>query len=349
MQRWLPLLLLGTLFFSGCRPREDTQLYIYCTETFWYVMQEEALFFNKTHDFQIILIPIRAERTSEIIEDVVEIGAERLAPSPWRSMPVREEERVEEEEEDIPAPFSQIHPDIVRQIERIGEERFGDLFLSDSPRHLDQVRDTALAANDFLVCYLTLSMLVPMGNPHQFRTVKDVLDSNRRLGIMNPSFDGLGEASWQVLKKTVSGGEPAIPMDRIQIFERQYDLLDALEQENIDAALVWNATSQTSFLLLKYANDALTAHEREIRRAERRHDRARVQFIIQTIYRDIIETMRFAEEVPLTENPDERHVVAIRLVALSSTFDYGHCKRFADFMRSNQGKEVLQRYGFVVE
>jgi len=311
-------------------------------------MQEEALFFNKTHDFQIILIPVRAGRTSEIIEDVVEIGTERLAPSPWRSMPVREEEMVKDEE-DTPAPFAQIHPDIVQQIERISEEHFGDLFLSDSPRHLDQVRNTALAANDFLVCYLTLSMLVPMGNPYQFHTVKDVLDSDQRLGIMHPSFDGLGEASWQVLKKTVPGGEPAIPMDRIHIFERQYDLLDALEQGDIDAALVWNATSQTSFLLLKYANDALAAYEREIRRAERRHDRARVQFIIQTIYRDIVETMRFAEEVSLTENPDERHVVAVRLVALSSAFNYGHCKRFADFMRSNQGKEVLRRYGFVAE
>ena len=59
--------------------------------------------------------------------------------------------------------------------------------------------------------------------------------------------------------------------------------------------------------------------------------------------------MSFAEEVQLTDNPDERYLVAIRLIALSSAFNLGHCERFADFMRSKQGKMVLKRFGFVTE
>jgi len=61
----------------------------------------------------------------------------------------------------------------------------------------------------------------------------------------------------------------------------------------------------------------------------------------------LFEEKSFAEEVPLTKNPDERFVVAIQLVVLSSTADYGFSERFVDFMRSNQGREILRRFGFI--
>ena len=343
MQRLFFLLVLCSVFFFGCGPRKDVQLYIYCSETFWYVMQEEALFFNKIYGSQIILIPIRAERTSERTEGAIEIGSDHSGPSTWLSMP---SDHVVPPITDIPF---QINPDIEWQINRIAEEHFGDMFLSDSPRHLEKVRTTALSAGEFPFCYLTLTMLVPMGNPHQFRSVKEVLDTHRRLGIVDPSFDGLGEASWHVLGKIVPGGESAIPMELLRLYERQYDLLEALELGNIDAALVWNATSQSNFLLTKYADSYNRTYEKEIREAERRKNQERLRFILQAIHQDIVETKSFAEEVPLTENPDERHVVAVRLAALSSAFNYEHCKRFADFIRSNRGREILRRYGFVVE
>jgi len=358
MRCLFPLLLVSALLLSGCQPEEDTRLYIYCTETFWYVLQEEANVFNRTHDFQIVLIPLRAERNSGNTANVgnaagiLEIGTGRHAPIPWQIMPIKEDD--EEETEVVPvAPSTQVHPDIVRQIERISNEHFGDMFLSDSLSHLNKVRNTALSANDFPICYLTLTMLVSLGNPHHVHSVKEVLDTGRRLGMMNPSFDGLGEASWKVLERILPDGVSAIPGERIQLYERQYDLLEALEQGNIDAALVWSAASQTTFLVVKYAHQYFAAHEEAIRRAERRDDQKRRQSIIQAVYReihgDIAEKLRFAEEVPLTANPDERQVVAIRLVALSSTSHHGRCQRFADFMRSHQGKAVLRRHGFAAE
>jgi ABC-type molybdate transport system substrate-binding protein len=306
-------------------------------------MQEEALLFNKIYGFQVILIPVRADRTSGKTEDSIEIGTDRRAPAPWRSMPR------EQEQTDSAAPRTQINPGIERQIERISEENFGDMFLSDSQQHIDKIRNTALSTNEYPICYLTLTMLVPKGNPHHFRSVKDVLDTNRRLGIMEPSFDGLGESSWQVLSKIVPGGESAIPRELVQLYERQYDLLEALELGNIDAALVWNATSQVNFLLAKYADEYNAAYEKEMRAAERKKDKEGLRHILQEIYKHIVDTQSFAEEVLLTENPDERCVIAVRLVALSSAFKYGHCERFADFMRSNQGKEILRRFGFVTE
>ena len=342
MRRLCLFFLLGAVAFCGCGPREDAQLYIYCNETFWYVMQEEALSFNQISGSQIILIPIRANRTADKTEGITEIGTARRAPAPWRSMP--------REQTDFTVDLrTQVNPDIEQQITRISQEHFGDMFLTDSQKQAQHVRDTALSANEYLICYLTLTMLVPKGNPLAFHSVRDVLDMNRTLGIMDPSFDGLGESSWQMLGNVVPGGESAIPMDLIRIFERQYDLLEALELGNIDAALVWNATSQINFLLVKYSDEYNAAHEAEMRAAERRKDTEELRALLQAMFNHLVETRSFAEEVPLSDHPDERCVVAVRLIALSSALNFGYCERFADFMRSNQGKGILRRFGFVPE
>ena len=334
------LLLLSAILVSGCGPREAPHLYIYCSETFWYVMQEEALAFNKIYGFQVILIPIRAERTINKGEYSIEIGTENRPLSRWQSRPDR---LAEQRAADT---LHHINPDIESQLERIDEESFGDLFLSDSRRQLAKLQQTALSVNEFVVCYLTLTMIVPEGNPYRFRSAKDVLDSNRRLGIVDPSLDGLGESSWEMLGKIVPGGESAIPRDLVRFHERQYDLLEALEQESIDAALVWDATSLTSFLLEKYADEYNALYENDLREAARRLNREELQRIRRRIAEQIIDENSFAETVPLSQNPNERSVVAVHLVPLSSTTNYGFCERFTDFLRSKQGKDILQRFGF---
>ena len=340
------LLLLCTVIFSGCGSRRNAELYIYCNETFWYVMQEEALVFNKIYGFQVILIPVRASRTaSKVEEDSVEIGSDWSAPVLWQSRP-RNQSQTDLQATD---PHTQINLDIEQQLTRIAKESFGDLFLSDSQKHLEKLRVSALSVNEYPICYLTLTMLVPEGNPYQFRSVKEVLEAHRKLGIVDPSFDGLGESSWKMLGKIVSGGESAIPLDLVRLYERQYDLLEALEQGKIDAALVWNATSLVNFLLIKYADAYNAANEKIMREAERRQDWEKLRKILQAIHKKIVEENSFAEAVPLTENPDEHCVIAIRLVALGSASNYGYCERFADFMRSKKGKDVLQRFGFVTE
>ena len=339
MQRLSILFLICTVTFFGCGPREDAQLYIYCNETFWYVMQEEALYFNQSHGFQIILIPIGADRTTDTTESAVEIGTERRPLAQWRSR-IREHAGTKTTD-----PHTQIHPDIEERIKRISTEHFGDMFLSDSPKHLDTIRKSALSTNEYAVCYLTLTMLVPTGNPYQFHSVKDVLNTNRTLGIVDPSRDGLGESSWKMLERAV----PTVPMELVQLYERQYDLLEALEQGTIDAAIVWNTASQFNFLLVKYSDEYNAADEKLMREAERKKNDEQLQFILREMCRDLVETRSFAEEIPLTENPDERYIISVRLVALSSAFNFGFCERFADFMRSKQGKEVLQRFGFVAE
>jgi len=342
MHRLYLLLLFYVVALLGCAPRADKQLYIYCNETFWYVMQEEAVLFNQIYGFQAILIPVRADRTASKTEDSIEINPSRRGPAPWRAMP-------RGQDDSTIVPNILINPDIEQQIERISEYQFGDLFLTDSERHLDKIRNTAMSANEYHVCYLTLTMLVPQGNPLQFHSIRDVLDTSQKLGVMSPSFDGLGESSWKVLNTIFPGGESEIPMELIQFFERQYDLMEALELGSIDAALVWDASSQINFLLIKYSEEYNTAYAKFLREAERKKDTEVLRRVLRAMYQTLVEEKSFAEEVSLIENPDERCVVAVRLVALSSAFNFGHCERFADFIRSPQGKAALQRFGFVAK
>ena len=310
-------------------------------------MQEEAIVFNRIHGFRIILIPIRTPQAPVEADDSVEIESNPRIPKAWQNRPgdsTTDDTQVVESQ-------TQIRSKIEDQLQRIADAGLGDLFLSDSRRHLEKLQQTALSAGEFPICYLTLTMLVPHENPHQFRSIKDVLESNRRLGIVDPEMDGLGEASWTILGRIVAGGESAIPMELVQLYERQYDLLEALEQKQIDAALVWNATNQLSFLLVKYA-DAYNQDSRFepfLRKAERQRNWAALRSVLRTMSEILIEEKGFAEEVLLIDNPDERKIVAVQLVALSSTSNFGHSKRFADFMRSNQAKEILRRFGFVPE
>ena len=340
MQR-LSLFLLACLIAGlGCSQRE-ARLFIYCSETFWYVMQEQTLFFNQIYRFNTFLIPIRADRAEDQTDDIVEVGRNRRMPTDWGRRPAQRETPV----------VSHIHinPNIVEQIGRISFSGIGDLFLTDSTLQLDYVRNAALSASESHVCYLKLTMLVPLGNPYQLFSVKDVLDANRRLGIIYPSFDGLGASSWELLGNIVPGGETEIPIERIFFFERQYDLLEALELGNVDAVLVWNYTSQISFLVTKYAAVYNAANERIMRQAERRKDREMLRQILLAMHQYLVEDHTFAEEIPLTENPSEHYIIPVRLVSLSTAFHHGHTKRFADFLRSSQSKEIFQRFGFVVE
>ena len=343
------LLLFCSVMFFGCGPREEPRLFIYCNETFWYVMQEQAIYFSEVYGSQVILIPLRASRTPAA-EETIEITTDRSTPLPWRPR---------ESEPTSPAPTSPPHPphpsvhaELEQQIKRIETENFGDLFLSDSQKHHEQLHRLALSVKEFPVCYLTLTMLVridPQGNPLQVRSIKEVLKSNRTLGIVDPSVDGLGESSWNVLGKIDPEGESAIPMQLIQIYERQYDLLEALEQGKIDAALVWDSTSLASFLLMKYAETYNEENEKILREAARKKNRTEQQTILREMYEHLMETKSFAEVIPLTENPNERCVVAVRMVVLGTTTHVGHCERFADFIRSEQGKSIFKRFGFVPE
>ena len=322
-------------------------LFIYCNETFWYVMQEEAIYFSEIYGSQVSLIPLRASRTPA--EETVKITSSSSTPVPWRP---KEPEQTISPAPTLP-PRNSVHAEIEQQIKRIETEFFGDLFLSDSQKHQEKLQRLALSVKEFPVCYLTLTMLVPKGNPLDIHGIKEALKSNRTLGIVDPSVDGLGESSWNVLEKVSKKMDPEgmgeIPMKLIQIYERQYDLLEALEKKNIDAALVWDSTSLASFLLTKYAETYNTENEEILREAARKKDRTVIQAILREMYKHLMETKNFAEVVPLTENPNERCVIAVKMVVLGTTSQVGHCERFADFMRSEQGKSIFRRFGFVAE
>ncbi|MDR0522415.1 MAG: substrate-binding domain-containing protein [Planctomycetaceae bacterium] len=349
--------LLPVILPAGCGSRELPPLYIYCNETFWYVMQEEAAVFSRLYGFQIIMLPVgsrdagseesgnadhHAENNAETGVEINGRTSPNQPPVPWQSMPKRVMESVVNRD-----PQAQIHPDIDKEIDGIAISGLGDLFVTDSKKQVMKLQKSALSAGAFPVCYLKLVLLVPKGNPHQFKSAKEVLDARRKLGIVDPSLDGLGEKSWEMIHRLSPGHPPEVSADLIKMFSRQYDLLEALEKKEIDAALAWDATSEMNFLLIKYSDEYNETYKpllQEVGQGKNRQQNIRA--VLQEIGPLMLKEKGFAESVPLTDVPNERTVEAVSVVALGTAADYGYSVRFADFIRSPQGQRILKNFGF---
>ncbi|GHT18743.1 hypothetical protein FACS1894189_6990 [Planctomycetales bacterium] len=366
----------------GCGRRESVVIELYCSETFWYVMQEEARAFYSIYGMRVVMIPIRAERTDEKLEPVAEeepmpdistdtsTDLSRRTPAPWRSLPKNITAPPPPEKPDAPQPVIRENPvnrinpakqqqnvqfnaDILKQITFLNEGSSGDLYLTDSARQITKIRELALSVHEYPFCYLTLNLLVHNGNPHQFDSVRSVFKQNRRIGIVDPLKDGLGETASEMLAKTTAI-DPNIPAELILQFDRQYDLLEALELGKIDAALVWNASNLSTYLLTKYAAEYNARYRELLDEAEKSQDIEKIRNVLKAVNAELLDEKSFAEYVPLpaSDDPDqtnERRVISIPLISLSSAAEYGYGQRFADFLRSSRGREILERFGFTVK
>jgi ABC-type molybdate transport system substrate-binding protein len=520
------LMTISLIVSFGCGAREPVVIELYCNETFWYVMQEEARAFYSIYGMRVVMIPIRAERTDERLEPVSEEESpteasqkassktlpdvpletstdfSRRAPVPWRSSPknaapaspppamptpttpaspdpVRPagktgapwrsspknatpppttptpttpdspdpakptgrtpapwrsspknmtrsplppsesstpdpsnpaksteqppvplpkaiipssplpptpttpgfSDPVKPAEPPVPLPEDVTPPPIptlttpdspdpvepaeppknnvpldktvLKQITFLTEGSTGDLYLTDSARQIARIRSLALSAHEYPLCYLTLNLLVHKGNPQQFDSVQSVFKQNRRLGVVDPSKDGLGETTSDVLAK-IMAKTPNIPDELVLRFDRQYDLLEALELGKIDAALVWDASNLSTYLLSKYAAEYNDRYRQLLDTADKTQDIEKIRNVLKAINAELLAEKSFAEYVPLPASDDpnqinERRVINISLISLSSATEYGYGQRFADFLRSSRGREILERFGFTAK
>ncbi|MDR3182264.1 MAG: substrate-binding domain-containing protein, partial [Planctomycetaceae bacterium] len=255
----LAVLRLAVSFFSlfvillcGCAPKEKPTLYVYCSETFWYVMQEEGIVFHEIYGFNLRIVPVRGKIIEDKTDTVkIESGADTdtaPTPAPWRSRPTAETGGTKTGN----ALHTGLNKEISDQLEALSNNRFGDIFITDSQNQINKLRQLALISGEPPLCHLTLTLLTATDNPKQLTSVKSVLDGQYKLGIVDPAIDGLGEASWNIVTKIISekitsddgSGQDTVP-ENLRQFSRQYELLEALESGEIDAALVWNTASVT--------------------------------------------------------------------------------------------------------
>ena len=284
----VPFLLLVFCFGCGKKP-EPPILWIFCCETYWDVMSEEAMLFSSVYGVNVQLLPIFVVEA----EELPETAPKRRSPAPWRMRP--------SERRTLTPGSITVDNRITEQIRSISDRSlYGDMYLTDSSKQAEMLHEGAAVTTEYPFGTLTLTLLVAKDNPTHADSVKSLLEGDRRLGIIDPALDGMGETAFRLISTYLRTTAEGSFDERIITFDRQTKLLTALKNGQVDGILVWEP------LTLKAAE--------------------------------------FAESVELPES--ERRAVQQPLLALSMADNQGYGKRFADFLISPKGREILKKHGF---
>lgn len=291
--KYLAALIIALVFCLGCGKKpEPPVLRMFCCETFQDVMKEEAELFASTYGVWIAQQPIIVVEAEEPLSPSEE--GKRRSPAPWRARPSTQRA--------LPSKASVLEPRISELIREIADrKRYGDFYLTDSPRQTELLHEGAAVAMEYPFCFLTLTLLVGKGNPLRVESVKSLLADERRLGIIDPSVDGMGETASRLISKISEIAAKDFSSVQTTMFEQHEKLLEALKNGDVDAVLLWEPLAR--------------------------------------------KTVEFAETVELPEA--ERQTLRQPLIALSLAENHGFCRRFADFLLSPKGREILKKHGFV--
>jgi ABC-type molybdate transport system substrate-binding protein len=343
----------------GCwKKRETVVLNFYCSETFWHVMQEEAKAFQQIYGVQTVLIPISLPETDS--------QSQIHQPSSNSSTEISTQQQNHPKNYHAPTDPIVLDPKIASLIENLSNNRQGDLYLTDSVLEIDRLKSFLLATREYPFCFLTMTLCVPKGNPQQISSVRDLFEKQLQLGITDPSKGGSGFVAQKILSGLLDDSEGIrIQKELVLQFDRQYDLLEALENQKIDAALVWDAANLKTYLRTKYSDEYYKRYEVRFNKAKRKWDMEEIAGLIDEMYAELYREKIFAEKISLlgsreflseekSEEPKEtildkgeHRVIQVSLISLSTTLHDKHVRCFSDFLISNQGRKILKKHGFV--
>ncbi|MDR3197195.1 MAG: substrate-binding domain-containing protein [Planctomycetaceae bacterium] len=359
---YLFLTVLFFLTFSiGCwRGEEPVVLNFYCSETFWHVMQEETKAFQQIYGVHTVLIPISLPeqndppQSNQQSSDTSTNNTSTKMPPLWKNRPKNQNH--------FQSGNIVLDPKIESLIEKLSDSRHGDVYLTDSSLEIDRLKSFLLVTHEYPFCFLTMTLYVPKGNPLQIYSVHDVFEKQLQLGITSPSKDGSGYVAWSILSDSSDDSKKInIQEELIRQFDRQYDLWDALENEEIDAALVWDAANLKTYLRTKYADEYYKRYKIRFDEAKKKWDTNEIIRLIDEMYEELYKEKDFVEKISLSgtslseENSKkqnetilgkEHRVIRISLISLSTTLHDKQIRRFSDFLISNQGRKILQKHGF---
>lgn len=228
------ILLLAGL--AGCSKKEPPTVIFYCTETFRPAMREAALVFQSTYEVRMVLLPVRrpAPSTEETPETPAATSeSARATPAPWRHRP--------QSKSALDPSEILLDREILEVITSFEKGRLGNMFLTDSVLEQEELKKSAQVLHEYPFCQLTLTLFVAKGNPLSVDGLKSFLDRKLRLGITEPSKDGMGLEALKTLSGYATFVSDNLLQEGVRTFDRQEDLLRALEHDEVDGILAWDA------------------------------------------------------------------------------------------------------------
>lgn len=338
------------LFAAGCG--EKVTLKIYCDELFWSVIWEESVQFQRVYGKQVELLRnYPTERIHEDADAEHESVKKSYVPAPWRSMPKNEREKENNENNDGNKPKIAINLDanVTQTIFNIRETLPGDMYLTESGLQTTALNEQSLVSREYPFCYLTMVLLVPKGNPLFIDSVRNTLNQKYRLGIVDPSITGMGSVAWDIITKVNNKTKTTNKKndnnnkeyEQVKIYDTIEELLVALEQNQIDAALTWDACARRAE---KYAEIVRLG-----KKSAEKNDANKIDPNPEKDNKSSqpTESNRSQIETAADDTNEEHRLLRVSIVSLTISENESHCHRFADFLMSTEGQRILRRHGFV--
>lgn len=198
------------------------------------------------------------------------------------------------------------------KIKQIGE---GDLNVAHAP-YLVPLLGEGLAAQGWVVAGLQPVIVVSKGNPKDIRGLKDLTRDGIRLGVTHPKFSTLGHVLPTILKK--SGMEEEIRANIEVEIRSGGEVANTVITGNLDAAIVWNAVGYLR-------RDALD---------------------IVPIEPEFMPRPGVDAVTSPTLGKMETHVVRVFICTLKGSQKAEAARDFAEFVDSEEGRAVFDRFGF---
>jgi ABC-type molybdate transport system substrate-binding protein len=294
------------------------------------VIWEESVQFQRVYGKQVeILRNYPEERIHEDEGKEHESVKKSYVPAPWRSMPKNERDK---ENNNNNKPKITLDSNITKIIFDIHETLPGDMYLTESDLQMAALKEQSLVLRTYPFCRLTMILLVPKGNPLFIDSVRNTIERQLRLGIVDPSITGMGNVAWDIITKINETKTTKNNQEnkQIKIYDTIEKLLIALEQNQIDAALTWDACSWKAekFAEIVYIGKKNSRKNNTNKIAPKEPNESK-------------------SDVVTTDIHDEHRLLQVSIVSLTIAEKEPHCRRFADFLISKEGQRILRRHGFV--
>jgi ABC-type molybdate transport system substrate-binding protein len=306
---------------------------------------EQSVQFQRVYGKQVeILRNFPTEKVHENTDaDAAHNEIKSYVPAPWRNMPKNEHKN--ENENDTGNPKIVLDNNIKKLISDLRETLPADMYLTESDLQITALKEQSLATREYPFCYLTMILLVPKGNPLFIKSVRNTLEQKHRLGIIDPSINGMGIAAWDIVTKinetlTTTEKKPKNKIteknenENIKIYDTIKDLLEALEQNQIDAALTWDACAIKTKDFAEIVHIGKNANKNNSQNANNSNNSQKN------------ETNKTQNNNETQNTLEEHRLIRVSIVSLTIANKESHCRRFADFLISAEGQRILRRHGF---